>query len=114
MAMSDADKLTLTCNLAGVTSGSDDATLIESAYLPAAQSAVLNLRNPFSSDPDAQAWESRYDSLQCEIAAFLFSKRGAEGETTHNENGVNRSWANDGLPKYLIQRIVPRGKVLGA
>lgn len=113
MAMSDADKLTFTCSLAGIEASGEDSALIESVYLPLAKSRVLEIRYPWSSDPESQEFPVRYDKLQCEIAAYLFGKRGAEGEVTHNENGVNRSWATEDLPSRFVQRIVPMGKVVG-
>lgn len=42
----------------------------------------------------------------------MFSRRGSEGETRHDENGVDREWATDStVPRSLAQRIVPLAKV---
>lgn len=114
MAMSDADKLTFTCSLAGIAAGEDDAALISTVYLPLAKSRILEIRYPYSADPESEKYDARYDKLQCEIAAYLWGKRGAEGEVSHKENGVDRSWGEDAdLPKALVQRIIPKGKVVG-
>lgn len=115
MAMTDSDKLALTLALCGIDatdeSSTTDVALVESAYLPSARDAILAARNPFSADPTAEEWEPRFDRLQCEAAAELYARRGAEGEVTHNENGVNRTWGSAGISKHLMQRVVPRGKV---
>lgn len=106
--MSDEDKLKQVIALTGA-SGEDD---VLTAYLAAAKGLILNVRNPFSDDPESEDWETRFDSLQCEIAADMYFRRGAEGETTHDENGVKRTWASAGVSTHLTQRITPRGKVL--
>ena len=48
-----------------------------------------------------------YEMTQLEIAAFLLNKRGAEGEVTHSENGISRTYENAGVPDSLLKRIVP-------
>lgn len=114
--LADGDKLTLACALIGLDQDSaddmSDVELVESAYLPLAKHYILVTRHPFSEDADSEKWEARYDHLQCEIAAAMFSRRGSEGETRHDENGVDRKWATDStVPKSLAQRIVPLAKV---
>lgn len=114
MAMTDAEKLGLALDLAGACDQTGEAArLMGSAYLPAARDAILAARNPFSADPSAETWEARYDRLQCEVAAAMYDRRGAEGETAHSENGVSRTWGSAGVPRHLMQRVVPRGKVPG-
>ena len=53
-----------------------------------------------------------YDVLQCQLAARYFLRRGGEGEVTHSENGINRTYGsvND---SDLLQEIVPFAKVGG-
>lgn len=84
------------------------------AYLRVARDAILAARNPLADDPSSCAWEARYDTLLCEVAADLLCRRGAEGETAHKENGVDRTWASAGISRHLLQRVVPRGRVMGA
>lgn len=90
----------------------DDALV--GAYLRVARDAILAARNPLADDPSSCAWEARYDTLLCEVAADLLCRRGAEGETAHKENGVDRTWASAGISRHLLQRVVPRGRVMGA
>lgn len=49
----------------------------------------------------------KYQTKQIEIAVFLFDKKGAEGEVSHNENGVNRTYENADVPDSLMRGIVP-------
>lgn len=55
---------------------------------------------------------SEYDVLQCQLAARYFLRRGGEGEVTHSENGINRTYGsvND---SDLLQEIVPFAKIGG-
>lgn len=80
-----------------------------SAFLTMAGQAILNKAFPFLSDAELQetAVPVRYQNLQCEIAVYLLNKRGAEGETYHNENGINRSYENGGIPNSMLKQVVP-------
>lgn len=54
---------------------------------------------------------SKYDMLACKLAARRWFKMGAEGEVSHGENGVNRSWysADD---EDLLRAVMPYAKVM--
>lgn len=112
--MTDGDKLELAEKLAGVEAAdSDSSSLLADVYLPAAMWVILEARNPFDAELSESSWEARYDCLQCEIAVDLFNRRGAEGEVSHKENGVDRTWASANVSRALMQRIVPKAKVVG-
>lgn len=108
--MGDADKLELAMSLCGA--GDADSALV-SAYLKVARSAILERRNPFASGGLDELWEPRFDTLQCEMAAEMFARRGAEGETAHSENGISRTYGSASVSRHLLQRVTPRGKVVG-
>lgn len=74
-------------------------------YLSLAKEIVLSRLYPFGSK--AIKVPEKYEMTQLEIAAFLLNKRGAEGEVTHSENGISRSYENAGVPESLLKRIVP-------
>lgn len=56
--------------------------------------------------------EKQYETLQLEIAQFLYNKMGAEGEKSHNENGVSRTYENAHIPDSMLDSVVPLGKVI--
>lgn len=56
---------------------------------------------------ELQAVPTKHEYRQCEIAAFLLNKRGAEGQTVHNENGVNRQYEGGNIPASMLADIVP-------
>lgn len=85
----------------------EENTEIINAYLDIAKNKILLKAFPFE-DTSLMEMPEKYQSLWIDATVFLLLKRGAEGETSHNENGVNRSWASDDLPVYMLKEIVPR------
>ena len=81
-------------------------------HLWQAEGIVLSRRYPFGS-PEGATVSSAYEHIQLQIAVELFSKMGAEGQTGHSENGVNRSYEAADVSPSLLKRIVPvAGSVL--
>ena len=94
--MTDEEKLTMLQNLTGET---DPDTL--STYLFLAKGKVIAHAYPFGG---AEEIPSKYDSVHVEIAAYMLNKRGAEGETAHSENGVNRTYGDADIPLSLLPK----------
>ena len=80
------------------------------AYYKMAKSIVINKAFPFKSDvtdvPD------KYIGNVIEIAAYLLNKRGAEGEISHSENGISRTYGNASVPDDMLDKIIPSVGVL--
>ena len=87
----------------GITDTSEDTLL--SFLLNVAGQKILDRLYPF--DDTQTSVPSRYQIKQVEIAQFLYNKRGAEGETSHSENGVSRTYENADIPESLMRGIVP-------
>ena len=68
-----------------------------------AEALVLNRMYPFGY-PDGTTVPSRYERIQIQLAAELYSKRGAEGQTGHSENGISRSWPEKSA---LLNSVLP-------
>lgn len=105
MAMTDTEKQAL---LKTITGEADNTIL--SAYLSFAASAVLRRRYPFGDG--TETFPEMYENDQIKIAAYLLNKRGAEGETSHNENGINRSYESADVPESLLKGITPVGRTI--
>lgn len=71
-----------------------------------AEGIVLNRRYPFGS-PEGAIVPHQYEHIQLQIAVELFSKMGAEGQTAHNENGINRTYEAADVSPSLIKKIIP-------
>lgn len=75
-------------------------------YVDVAEAIVLNRLWPYENVEDKTV-PPRYDMIQCQIALELWNKRGAEGQTSHSENGISRTWASSHVSPFLLNMIVP-------
>ena len=99
--MTTAEKIEYTATLLDHAVSSD----IISAYLEAAAEGILRKRYPFGSCQ--KEVPDQYSRLQCEIAGYLINKRGAEGQLSHNENGVSRSYEASYIPSSMLKWVIP-------
>lgn len=88
--------------------GETDTALL-SSYIADAGQAIINKVYPFRSD--ITEVPAKYQRKQIEIAVYLVNKRGAEGETGHNENGTNRQYESADIPKSMLRDILPYAKI---
>ena len=79
--------------------------------LKLAESIILNRMYPFGI-PDGASIPSRYDFLQIQVAIEIFSKKGAEGQTGHSENGISRTYESASVSPSLLREIVPVAVVI--
>lgn len=100
--MTELDKIAYVKVLLGDSDDISDDVI--SAYLLKAKMAILNRRYTVV-DKNTQ-FPKKYDILQCELAIRYINRQGAEGETAHNENGINRSYdsVND---EDLLSAVLP-------
>lgn len=103
--MSDSEKLTA---LGRMVDETDDDVL--STFLDLAGQEVCRRAFPFH--PEITAVPDRYVDVQLKVAAYLINKRGAEGETSHSENGVSRSYEDGDIPPSMFRSIIPMAGVL--
>ena len=89
--------------LLGTTGTTEDSLL--TLYLNTAGQKILDRLYPF--DSTQTTVPAKYQTKQVEIAQYLYLKRGAEGETSHNENGINRAYESADVPESLMRGIVP-------
>ena len=87
---------------------SEDALLL--MYLTDAENAIRNRLYPM--EDTEMIIPARYESRMVEIAAYLYNKRGAEGETSHSENGISRSYESGSIPTSMLSDIIPYGSVI--
>lgn len=90
--------------------GESDTDEVLFTYLTLAGRKIITRAFPF--DPDVTEVPSRYEFLQCEIAAYLLNKRGAEGQTAHSENGISRSYESADVPESLLGAVTPMAGVI--
>ena len=90
--------------------GESDTEEVLLAYLNIAGGKIINRAYPY--DPDVIEVPRRYEFLQCEIAAYLLNKRGAEGQLIHSENGISRSYGSADVPEAMLSAVTPMVEVI--
>lgn len=85
----------------------DEEEEVLSTYLDLAGEAIISRAYPYATGDETLIVPIKYQSLQVEIAAYMLNKRGAEGQTTHIENGVHRGYGSADVPDEMLSRIVP-------
>lgn len=87
--------------------GETDDTL-SLTYLSFAGEAIINKCFPYAKEE--MSVPTRYLYRQLDIAVYLYNKRGAEGETRHGENGIDRTYEKAGIPDSMLKGITPVAK----
>lgn len=78
-----------------------DATI--DAYLAIAGDRVLLRLYPYGAT--VTTVPTMYEYLQCVLAARMINRIGAEGEISHSENGISRTWDSASDEDVLSQII---------
>lgn len=99
--MTDADKIQLVKAMSDET---DDAVI--SAFLSMAGDAIINYVDPYRTT-DRDELLDKYGGIQAKAASYFLNKRGADGQTSHSENGISRSYESGDLPASLLREITP-------
>ena len=88
-----------------------DTDEVLDAVLDVAGAMILNKMYPFGYEPFAEI-PARYERLQIMLAAEVYNQRGAEGQMSHSENGISRSWSEN---NRLLKQVMPHcGSVMGS
>lgn len=110
--MTDAEKIAVVREISDVPI--DDLSDVAVAYyLTSAKEAILKRLWPLDPSASERSLPSQFDNRQIMIAVDLIQRRGAEGETAHNETGVSRTYRNAYVPNDLLKDIVPYAHVPG-
>ncbi len=101
--VTNEDKLLQLKGLLGIDGVDEDLLLL--ALLNIAGQKILDRAYPYNHT--IETVPTRYEVKQLEIAVYLYNKRGAEGQTAHNENGINRTYESADVPESLMRGITP-------
>ena len=87
----------------------DDVTIDNelSAYLDMAANEILNwmyINHPSQRGADEEV-PARYENTQVMAVVHGYSHKGAEGETVHNENGINRTFVYADMLDYIRSNV---------
>lgn len=89
-----------------ITDVSEDSML--SLLLGWSEEEVLSARYPFGYTEEQKAEAlNRYSGIVSKVAIYFYSKQGAEGETSHGENGISRTYERADVPSSYLSGITP-------
>lgn len=108
--MTEVEKLSMLRVMVGQPNEGDWSDDVLISYLNIAGRKILNRAYPY--DDTVTEVPRRYGYLQCDIAAYLLNKRGAEGQIAHSENGISRSYASADVPESMLSEVIPQVGVL--
>lgn len=77
------------------------------AYLDIAKSAVMARLFPYRDDASWEDVPVKHHGRTCQIAVYLVSRRGAEGESSHSESGVSRTYGSPDIPEGYFDGMKP-------
>ena len=103
--MTNAEKIERIRLLGGFDVDEDPDTVL-SAYLAEAEDAIMNRAYPYGYEEGTE-FPTKYDLLSCKIAVYLLDKRGGEGQLSHSENGISRTYAGADIPSDMLQTVIP-------
>ena len=103
--MTEVEKLTLLRVMVGQPNAGEWSDDVLISYLAIAGQKIINRAYPY--DDTVTEVPRRYGYLQCDIAAYLLNKRGAEGEIAHSENGISRSYESADVPDSMLSEVIP-------
>ncbi len=86
--------------------GDSDTDSVLSTFLTLAGNKILTKAYPYE-DISEKEVPTQYEYLQVEIAAYMLDKRGAYGQITHSENGIQRQYENADVPYSMLKTITP-------
>ena len=110
--MTDTEKLTTVKSLLGITGNTDDALL--NTYLSLAKREIMSALYAVQGDvPSNAVMPPKYETTQIMAVVNGYSQRGAEGEASHDENGINRTYGfANAMTDYIRHYVTPYVKVV--
>lgn len=107
--MTSAEKVRMVQTILGDSTATDSVVKV---YLQLACAKMLKRLYPFDDSKEESDIPTSYHTDQCELAVRLFLRKGGEGETSHEENGVNRTYGSVD-DEDILSRLTPFAKVGG-
>ena len=102
--MENAEKLEMLMTLLGTSDSKLEDTL--EAYLNAAGKEILAWRYSYSSQ-SVESVPPEYEMTQIYAVIAGYSQSGAEGQMSHSENGIARTFKYPDMLSYIRANVVP-------
>lgn len=108
--MNSTEKLAQLKSLLKITDTKLDGEL--TVYLDFAKAEILSWLYNGKTPEGVTDVPARYEPTQVMACVAGFSQSGAEGQTSHTENGISRSWKYDDMVAYIRSKVIPFVEVL--
>jgi len=109
--MTTAEKLTMIKSMIGVSDTSLDALL--TTYLTMSTQAILQWKYSLIGVPEGKTAVDAEDEItQIHAVVAGFNIRGAENQTSHNENQIYRTFDANDMVDYVRTHIIPYARVV--
>lgn len=108
--MTEADKLTYLKVMLNITDTSQDTLL--NSYLAMAAHEILQYKYSLVGVPDNQTAPDAEDEM-VQIYAVIagYNDRGAENQTSHNENQIYRTFHYTDMVQYIRSNVIPYARL---
>ena len=109
--MTTADKLAYIKSMVGITGTNEDALI--TVYLTLATQEILNWKYSLIGIPSGQTEVDAEDEVvQIHEVIAGYNIRGAENQTSHNENQIYRTFDANDMVDYIRQKTIPYARVV--
>ena len=108
--MTSTEKLAYLKTMLGIGDTSQDELL--NTYLAMAAQEILQTKYSLVGIPDGQTDPDAEDEITQIFAVVAgFNRRGAEDQTSHNENQIYRTFRHEDMVAYIRARVIPYASV---
>jgi len=108
--MAQLDTLKTMLDIAASDTSKDGLLII---HLDMATAFIADKRNSYDEESGDPVLESKYEFIQLMLATESYTKSGAEGERSHSESGIGRSYENgSAYSASTVAMIVPKVRVI--
>ena len=109
--MTTADKLAYIKAMVGLDGTTEDALI--TVYLTLAAQEILNWKYSLIGIPEGMSdVEGEDEVVQIHAVIAGYNIRGAENQTSHNENQIYRTFDANDMVDYIRNKIIPYAKVV--
>ena len=108
--MSEQEKLTMVKTILDITYDDVTSDALISAYLTLAEQEIFSWRYSYSSQTVTEI-PSEYEVTEIMAVVAGFSQGGAENQTQHSENGIQRQFKYADMVAYIRAHVIPICKV---
>lgn len=109
--MTSAEKLQMAKTILRINDTSEDDLI--NTYLQAAEHEIIYWRySLLSGDKIPTVCPAEYEMTQIMAVVAGYSIAGAEGETSHSENGISRVFKYEDMIAYIRSHVIPFARVI--